>query len=195
MTSSMHLPCDEWSEKLAAKIDALSPSDRAALEAHLADCPVCSLAQTDYQMMRRLLHTLPAPAFPAGFPPRLLHLWEEEDGNRLDEGEPLHSFSLSVEPWFQMALQDGEQIRSNELSPEAAQSSSISSTQEGEALADQTLHCSVCGQDFLFTASDQAFFLQRGSTEKPKRCPSCLRARMHGNVPLDHSRHPHEKQQ
>ncbi|MDQ2714223.1 MAG: zinc-ribbon domain-containing protein [Chloroflexota bacterium] len=195
MTNPMRMPCDEWAEKLATQEEALSPADRAALAAHLAICPVCSLALTDYQMMRRLLPALPVPAFPAGLPPGLLHLWEEEDGNKLNEGETHHSFSLSVESWFQIALQDREQIKSNELSPETVLSSSTSSPPQEEVPADQTLQCSVCGQDFLFTASDQAFFLQRGYTEKPKRCPSCLRTRMHDTMPLDQPHRPHEKQQ
>jgi CxxC-x17-CxxC domain-containing protein len=39
-------------------------------------------------------------------------------------------------------------------------------------LADKTLICSDCGQEFIFTGEDQEFYATRGFTE-PKRCRSC----------------------
>jgi CxxC-x17-CxxC domain-containing protein len=39
-------------------------------------------------------------------------------------------------------------------------------------LTDKTLTCADCGQEFVFTASDQEFFAERGFTE-PRRCKSC----------------------
>jgi CxxC-x17-CxxC domain-containing protein len=41
---------------------------------------------------------------------------------------------------------------------------------------DKILVCADCEQQFVFTASEQDFFAQRGFTE-PKRCASCRSAR------------------
>jgi CxxC-x17-CxxC domain-containing protein len=41
---------------------------------------------------------------------------------------------------------------------------------------DMQLTCSDCGQDFTFTAADQAFFSERGFST-PKRCKSCRQAK------------------
>jgi CxxC-x17-CxxC domain-containing protein len=41
---------------------------------------------------------------------------------------------------------------------------------------DKILVCADCGQQFVFTASEQDFYAQRGFTE-PKRCASCRNAR------------------
>lgn len=41
---------------------------------------------------------------------------------------------------------------------------------------DQQLTCSDCGQEFTFTAEDQAFFRERGYSA-PKRCRACRQAR------------------
>ncbi|HET6820975.1 MAG TPA: zinc-ribbon domain containing protein [Candidatus Limnocylindria bacterium] len=41
------------------------------------------------------------------------------------------------------------------------------------AYTDQVLNCSDCGIDFVFSASEQEFFAQKGFTSAPKRCPSC----------------------
>jgi len=37
--------------------------------------------------------------------------------------------------------------------------------------------CIDCGQEFVFTSGEQAFYAQRGFTEAPKRCVSCRTAR------------------
>ena len=37
--------------------------------------------------------------------------------------------------------------------------------------------CVDCGQEFVFTSGEQAFYAQRGFTEAPKRCTSCRTAR------------------
>ncbi len=42
--------------------------------------------------------------------------------------------------------------------------------------ADKNLTCADCGQSFLFTASEQDFYAQRGFSE-PKRCSSCRASR------------------
>ena len=41
---------------------------------------------------------------------------------------------------------------------------------------DKTLTCADCGQEFVFTASEQDFYAQRGFTE-PRRCASCRASR------------------
>ena len=42
---------------------------------------------------------------------------------------------------------------------------------------DRTLTCRDCGQEFVFTASEQEFFSQRGFMNDPSRCPECRAAR------------------
>ena len=42
--------------------------------------------------------------------------------------------------------------------------------------SDKTLTCEDCGQEFVFTASEQDFYAQRGFTE-PRRCASCRASR------------------
>jgi CxxC-x17-CxxC domain-containing protein len=41
---------------------------------------------------------------------------------------------------------------------------------------DKNLTCADCGQEFVFTASEQDFYGQRGFTE-PRRCTSCRASR------------------
>ncbi|HET6380076.1 MAG TPA: zinc-ribbon domain containing protein [candidate division Zixibacteria bacterium] len=41
------------------------------------------------------------------------------------------------------------------------------------AYTDQVITCADCGIDFVFSASEQEFFAQKGFTSAPKRCPSC----------------------
>lgn len=45
------------------------------------------------------------------------------------------------------------------------------------ALADQTLYCRDCNQEFVFTVGEQEFYASRGLTNSPSRCPSCRAAR------------------
>lgn len=42
--------------------------------------------------------------------------------------------------------------------------------------ADKGLTCADCSAEFIFTASEQEFFTERGFSE-PRRCPSCRAAR------------------
>jgi CxxC-x17-CxxC domain-containing protein len=42
---------------------------------------------------------------------------------------------------------------------------------------DKTLTCADCGQEFTFTASEQAFYAEKGFTDAPKRCKVCRQAR------------------
>ena len=41
---------------------------------------------------------------------------------------------------------------------------------------DRTLTCADCGQEFVFTASEQQFYSDRGFSD-PRRCRSCRSAR------------------
>ena len=43
-------------------------------------------------------------------------------------------------------------------------------------MGDRTVVCRDCGQEFTFTAGEQAFYQERGFSE-PQRCPSCRAAR------------------
>lgn len=47
---------------------------------------------------------------------------------------------------------------------------------------DKTLTCRDCGADFVFTASEQDFFAEKGFTNEPGRCPECRAARKHNNA-------------
>lgn len=42
---------------------------------------------------------------------------------------------------------------------------------------DQTLVCATCGQSFVFTAQEQAFYREKGFQHTPKRCRDCRRAK------------------
>jgi len=46
---------------------------------------------------------------------------------------------------------------------------------------DKTLTCRDCGVDFVFTASEQDFFAEKGFTNEPGRCPECRAARKQQN--------------
>lgn len=38
---------------------------------------------------------------------------------------------------------------------------------------DKILTCRDCGQEFVFSASEQEFFAEKGFTNEPGRCPQC----------------------
>ena len=42
---------------------------------------------------------------------------------------------------------------------------------------DKTLVCKDCGQEFVFTASEQDFYEEKGFMNEPQRCKSCRDAR------------------
>lgn len=42
---------------------------------------------------------------------------------------------------------------------------------------DKTLVCRDCGNEFVFSASEQAFFAEKGFQNEPSRCPACRAAR------------------
>ncbi|MFZ5943284.1 MAG: zinc-ribbon domain containing protein [Bacillota bacterium] len=45
------------------------------------------------------------------------------------------------------------------------------------AFNDKTLSCKDCGADFVFSASEQEFYAEKGFQNEPQRCPSCRKAR------------------
>lgn len=46
---------------------------------------------------------------------------------------------------------------------------------------DKNLTCRDCNAPFVFTASEQDFFAEKGFTNEPGRCPSCRAARKQQN--------------
>ena len=42
---------------------------------------------------------------------------------------------------------------------------------------DKILTCRDCGKEFAFTASEQAFYAEKGFTNEPGRCPECRAAK------------------
>ncbi|MBP2651910.1 MAG: hypothetical protein H6Q74_2735 [Firmicutes bacterium] len=47
---------------------------------------------------------------------------------------------------------------------------------------DKTLTCRECGKEFVFSASEQDFFAEKGFTNEPSRCPDCRAARKQQNA-------------
>ena len=45
------------------------------------------------------------------------------------------------------------------------------------ALTDQNLKCRDCGADFVWTASEQEFYQQKGFTNSPSRCLNCRKVK------------------
>jgi CxxC-x17-CxxC domain-containing protein len=48
------------------------------------------------------------------------------------------------------------------------------------SFSDITITCKDCAQPFVFTASEQEFYQQRGLLNQPGRCQSCRAARKQG---------------
>lgn len=46
---------------------------------------------------------------------------------------------------------------------------------------DKNLTCRDCGVQFVFTASEQDFYAEKGFTNEPGRCPECRAARKQQN--------------
>ena len=44
-------------------------------------------------------------------------------------------------------------------------------------MADKNLVCRDCGNDFVFTEGEQAFYAEKGFENDPVRCADCRRAR------------------
>ncbi|MFQ5887217.1 MAG: zinc-ribbon domain containing protein [Candidatus Hydrothermarchaeales archaeon] len=45
------------------------------------------------------------------------------------------------------------------------------------AVEDKTLVCSDCGEEFIFTAEEQEFYIEKGFENEPKRCKPCRQQR------------------
>jgi CxxC-x17-CxxC domain-containing protein len=45
---------------------------------------------------------------------------------------------------------------------------------------DKYLTCRDCGNEFLFSASEQEFYAEKGFENEPARCPACRQARKQG---------------
>jgi CxxC-x17-CxxC domain-containing protein len=41
---------------------------------------------------------------------------------------------------------------------------------------DRSLTCRDCGESFVFSSGEQAFFASKGLTNEPQRCPTCRAA-------------------
>ncbi len=48
---------------------------------------------------------------------------------------------------------------------------------------DKTLVCKECGQEFVFTASEQDFYEEKGFTNEPQRCKPCRDSRKNNGRP------------
>jgi len=46
---------------------------------------------------------------------------------------------------------------------------------------DKNLSCRDCSQEFVFTASEQDFYAEKGFENDPTRCPACRQARKQQN--------------
>ena len=52
---------------------------------------------------------------------------------------------------------------------------------------DETLVCKVCGNEFVFTAGEQAFYQEKGFANKPKSCKACRDAKKNaGRAPREY---------
>lgn len=51
----------------------------------------------------------------------------------------------------------------------------------GNKMTDKTLVCVDCGQEFIFTEGEQAFYKEKGFDNEPKRCVPCRRAKKDQN--------------
>ena len=54
---------------------------------------------------------------------------------------------------------------------------------------DKVLVCKECGQEFVFTAGEQAFYAERGFQNEPQRCKPCRDARKNAWSPRVFHRH------
>ena len=44
-------------------------------------------------------------------------------------------------------------------------------------MADKTLVCKDCRNEFVFTEGEQEFYKEKGFENEPQRCPDCRKAR------------------
>ena len=43
----------------------------------------------------------------------------------------------------------------------------------GLVFEDKTIQCKDCQEEFIFTAGEQGFYLEKGLLNEPQRCPDC----------------------
>lgn len=55
---------------------------------------------------------------------------------------------------------------------------------------DRTLTCRDCGNEFVFSASEQEFFAEREFTNDPSRCPECRASRKQNRSRSQREMHP-----
>ncbi len=86
MKRSLSAPCAGWAERLAAvHPDDLSPSARAALDAHVASCLACAAARAEYLLMDARMHDLPPTAPLPSLPPRLAQIWAAQSARSAEK--------------------------------------------------------------------------------------------------------------
>ena len=54
---------------------------------------------------------------------------------------------------------------------------------------DKTLVCKDCGEEFTFTAGEQAFYAEKGFTNEPQRCKTCRDKKKAERRPSDRNRY------
>ena len=56
-----------------------------------------------------------------------------------------------------------------------------------EEFQDETLVCKECGNEFVFSAGEQAFYKEKGFLNKPKMCKACRDAKKNaGRAPREY---------
>ncbi len=65
MNKKLVMPCTEWAEKLAARHpEDISPTDRIALNNHIASCEACAAVHAAYRAMEINVRALPTTSLP-----------------------------------------------------------------------------------------------------------------------------------
>lgn len=57
---------------------------------------------------------------------------------------------------------------------------------------DKTLTCRDCGVEFVFSASEQEFYAEKGFSNEPGRCPRCRSARRQNSFGRGGNRGPRQ---
>ena len=52
-----------------------------------------------------------------------------------------------------------------------------------DELEDKLLTCKECQKTFPFTIGEQGFYIEKGLTNEPKRCPDCRKALKNQDLP------------
>lgn len=82
--------------------DVLTTEERAVLDEHLAQCPLCRQKLADFQALRNNLRVLPRPEFSAEILNKVRKTVAEELS--ATETKPVFLFSDTVQNWVQMRL-------------------------------------------------------------------------------------------